>query len=162
MKKISILVLIFVMFLGTTNANASTRNKFIKRTAKYLCQEAKKILKDFKYNRDLLANVIYHENWYTDKEKKTARWTGAVVLNRVESPNFPNTIEGVLYQKHPIQYSTTSKFFTEEIPQECYDMATELLLHGAPEVPKNVVYQATFKQGSGEWKRLNGESFCYE
>lgn len=148
------------MMIGSKSVNAKQKPwiKSVKHVVNYI----DKTTKEFVYNRNLLANVIYHENWYTDKEKKTARWTGAVVLNRVASPNFPNTIEEVLYQKHPIQYSTTSKFFTEDIPQECYDMATELLIWGAPEVPKNVVYQATFKQGSGEWKRLNGESFCYE
>lgn len=112
---------------------------------------------------DLMAEVIYHENWYTDKEHKAAYLTGAVVLNRVKSKNFPNTIEGVLYQKHPIQYSTTGVFFTKEIPEECRQMAIDILAHGTPDVPENVVYQATFVQGSGDWiEPINGEHFCYE
>ena len=110
---------------------------------------------------DLLSACMQLENG--NNGDRCLLLTGSVVLNRRDYVSWcPNTVEGVLYQKHPIQYSTTSKFFTEDIPQECYDMATELLIYGAPEVPKNVVYQATFKQGSGEWKRLNGESFCYE
>lgn len=146
------------MLVGNTPVSAKQKPwiKSVKHIVNYIDETTK----EFIHNRNLLANVIYHENWYTDKEKKTARWTGAVVLNRVKSTKFPNTIEEVLYQKHPIQYSTTSSFFTEEIPQECYDMATELLLYGAPEVPDNVLYQATFKQGK-IWKELNGEIFCY-
>lgn len=107
---------------------------------------------------NLMANVIYYENWYTDAEKETAYWTGAVVLNRVKSDKFPNTIYDVLYQRG--QYSTTKKFFTKEIPEECYEMAQRILAYGTPDVPENVVFQATFKQGK-VWKTKNGEVFCY-
>lgn len=109
---------------------------------------------------NLLAEVIYWENWNTDSEKKTAYWTGAVVMNRVKSDKFPNTIKDVLYQKHPTQYSTTGKFFTKELPAEVYEMAEDILRNGTPDVPENVLYQATFRQGK-VWKCLNGEVFCF-
>lgn len=111
---------------------------------------------------ELLANVIYFENWNTDPEKKTAYWTGAVVLNRVKSERWPSTIREVLYQSNPRQYSTTGKFFTKEIPAECYDMARDLIENGAPDVPETVVFQSRRKQGSGVWQVINGEYFCYE
>lgn len=106
----------------------------------------------------LLAEVIYHENWHTDKEKLTARYTGAVVMNRVNSPEWPDSVESVLYQKG--QYSTTKKFFTVQLPDECYDMARDIYVNGTPDVPEDVVFQATFKQGK-IWKIINGEYFCY-
>lgn len=106
----------------------------------------------------LLAEVIYHENWHTDKEKLTARYTGAVVMNRVNSPEWPDSVEGVLYQKG--QYSTTKKFFTVQLPDECYDVARDIYVNGTPDVPEDVVFQATFKQGK-IWKVINGEYFCY-
>lgn len=106
----------------------------------------------------LLAEVIYHENWHTDKEKLTARYTGAVVMNRVNSLEWPDSVEGVLYQKG--QYSTTKKFFTVQLPDECYDMARDIYVNGTPDVPEDVVFQATFKQGK-IWKVINGEYFCY-
>lgn len=110
---------------------------------------------------NLLAELIYWENWYTDAEKETAYWTGAVVMNRVASPEFPNTIKGVIYQTKPCkQYAVTGKFFTKELPEECYEMARNILLKGTDDVPKNVLYQATFKQGK-IWKQKNGEIFCY-
>lgn len=109
---------------------------------------------------DLLANAIYWENWYTDAEKETAYWTGAVIVNRKKSKDFPNTIKEVLYQKNPTQYSTTKYFFTKEIPEECYKMARYILAFGTPDVPENVLYQATFKQGK-VWREKNGEVFCY-
>lgn len=109
----------------------------------------------------LLANVIYFENWHTDPERLAAYYTGAVVLNRVASKHFPNTIKGVLYQKG--QYVTTKKFFSVELPAECYELAKNLLIHGAPDVPKRVIYQSTHREfGSGVWKEINGEFFNFE
>ena len=107
-----------------------------------------------------LANGIYHENWNTDKDHVAAYYTGAVVMNRVKSPNFPDNVHDVLYQKG--QYSTTHKFFTKEIPEECYQMARDIIENGTPDVPENVVYQSMREQGSGVWKVINGEYFCYE
>ncbi|MBQ6024575.1 MAG: cell wall hydrolase [Lachnospiraceae bacterium] len=107
---------------------------------------------------NLTAEVIYWENWYTDKNKEAAYDTGAVAWNRVKSPEFPDTLEGVLYQKG--QYSTTKYFFTQELPKECYEMAEDIVLNGTPDVPETVLFQATFKQGK-VWKVINGEYFCF-
>ena len=116
---------------------------------------------------DLMSEVIYHENWYTDKEHKAAYYTGAVVLNRIKSDEpwlhlkGDKTVHDVVYAKG--QYSTTHKFFTVEIPAECRQMAIDILSNGTPDVPENVIYQATFVQGSGDWiEPINGEHFCYE
>ena len=102
---------------------------------------------------DLLAEVMYWENWHTDSEHITAYYTGAVVMNRVKSKNWPDTIEKVLYQRG--QYSTTKYFFTKEVPEECYQIARDILIFGTPDVPENVIFQSTFRQGSGKWKVIN-------
>lgn len=107
---------------------------------------------------NLTAEVIFWENWYTDKNKEAAYDTGAVAWNRVKSPKFPNTLEEVLYQKG--QYSTTKYFFTQELPKECYEMAEDIVMNGTPDVPETVLFQATFKQGK-VWKVINGEYFCF-
>lgn len=116
---------------------------------------------------DLMAEVIYWENWYTDEDHLAAYYTGAVVLNRIDSDESwlhlkgDKTVYDVVYAKG--QYSTTKYFFTKEIPDECRQMAIDILSHGTPDVPKNVIYQATFIQGSGDWiEPINGEHFCYE
>ena len=109
---------------------------------------------------NLLAEVIYHENWHTDKDHLAAYYTGAVVMNRVKSKNWPDTIEKVLYQKG--QYSTTKYFFKKEIPEECYQMARDILIYGTNDVPSNVIFQAMRKQGSGVWKKVGTDYFCYE
>ena len=46
---------------------------------------------------ELLARVIYGEARGESFEGQVA--VGAVVLNRLEDPRFPNTLEGVIYQK---------------------------------------------------------------
>ena len=120
----------------------------------------KQIEKEKQLRKDinLTAEVIFWENWYTDKNKEAAYDTGAVAWNRVKSSKFPNTLEEVLYQKG--QYSTTKYFFTQELPKECYEMAEDIVMNGTPDVPETVLFQATFKQGK-VWKVINGEYFCY-
>lgn len=108
---------------------------------------------------NLLAEVMYHENWNTDSEHLAAYYTGAVVMNRVNSKDWPNTIKEVLYQKG--QYSTTKKFFTKEIPAECYELAEMILRDGTPDVPENVIFQSMQKLGKGTWKKVNTDYFCY-
>lgn len=117
---------------------------------------------------ELLAEVMFHENYVNGEE--VMYYTGAVVMNRVKSKHYPDTIKGVLYQNHPRQYGTTDEFFTKTVPQEVYTLAVKILKYGTSDVPDNVVYQAMFRQGSGVWKRIPSvyaptkdiEYFCYE
>ena len=109
---------------------------------------------------ELLANVMFHENWNTDSEHLAAYYTGAVVMNRVNSEVWPDTIRDVLYQSG--QYSTTRKFFTKELPGECLEMAKRIIEEGTPDVPANVVFQSMRKQGSGIWQKVNTDYFCYQ
>lgn len=106
---------------------------------------------------ELLANVMYHEN-YANGEY-CMRLTGSVVLNRVNADWYPDTIEDVLYQKG--QYSTVSKFFTTEIPDEVYQYAKELLIFGSI-APEYVLFQSmNSRLGKGIWYEYNGEYFNY-
>ena len=108
----------------------------------------------------LIAEVIFWENWFTDPEHLAAYYTGAVAMNRVHSPAWPDTVKGVLYQKG--QYSTTKYFYTKELPPEVYDMAWDIYRNGTPDVPENVVFQSMQKGlGRGHWKVINGEYFAY-
>lgn len=133
--------------------------KSMKAVRKYIIQQAEK--RKFEETEiKLLAEIIYWENWFTDKAKIAAYRTGAVVMNRVKSPKWPNTVYDVAYERG--QYSTTKYFYTKEIPEECYEMAKDIYYNGTPDVPYNVVFQATFKQGYGDWDEpINGEHFCY-
>ena len=130
------------------------------REHKIMTERLIKYMEHQKEEINLLAEVIYHENWHTDKEHLAAYYTGAVVMNRVNSKAWPNTVKEVLYQKG--QYSTTKLFYTKEIPQECYDMARDIYKNGTPDVPENVIFQSMQpKLGRGYWKVINGEYFAY-
>lgn len=109
-------------------------------------------------DRELLAQVMYWENY--DNGVEAMLLTGSVVLNRVKSGEWGgDTIKKVIYAKG--QYSTTGYFYTKTIPDEVYSLAEKLLTEGSM-APENVVYQAMFKQGSGVYKQVGTDYFCYE
>ena len=118
----------------------------------------------YPYEIQLLAEVMYHENYVNGEE--VMYYTGAVVMNRVRSKEFPNTVKKVLYQNNPRQYSTTDKFFTKDIPESVYHLACKVA-KGTSDVPSGVLYQAMFRQGE-IWKAIPSsysskdvEYFCY-
>lgn len=88
---------------------------------------------------------------------------GEVVLNRVASPEFPDTIYDVVYQKN--QYSSVSSpSFSSLVPsQDCVDVALRLLQGERLMVP-SVVFQSNYAQGEifsiHEDRRLGNTYFC--
>ena len=167
MKRIIILTALFMILLPVTQTKAKTKvpEPTFEETVEARVREHKVMLDRLiaawehrKEEINLLAEVIYHENWHTDKEHLAAYYTGAVVMNRVNSKAWPNTVKEVLYQRG--QYSTTKLFYTKEIPQECYDMARDIYKNGTPDVPENVIFQAMRPLGK-TWKRVNTDYFCY-
>lgn len=77
---------------------------------------------------------------------------GSVVLNRVAADDFPDTVRGVVFD--PGQYSPTwNGSFDKEPSQDSWDTA-EFLLENGSQIPEDCIWQAEFKQGSGEWDRF--------
>jgi len=113
----------------------------------------------------LLAKIMYAEagsNWLSDEWKMCV---GEVVLNRVASPEFPDTIRDVLEQ--PGQYyGKNSRYFEAIRPDErCVKLALRLL-EGERQMDSSVVFQANFRQGSGVHtsfydKYLGWSYFCF-
>lgn len=92
----------------------------------------------------LLARVIDAEasDICTDEHKMC---TGQVILNRMNSNKYPNTLREVVYDKG--QYaSVENDRLKEEITKESLDVARRLL-NGEKILPDDVVYQAEFPQG---------------
>lgn len=113
----------------------------------------------------LLAKVIYAEAGSEFLSDEWKMCVGEVVLNRVASPEFPNTIPDVVYQ--PGQYyGAQSGYIASLIPSErCIEIAKRLL-DGERIMEPSVVFQANFKQGSGVYKALYDNNlgwtyFCY-
>lgn len=95
---------------------------------------------------DLLAKIIYLEaGGCTYRHKQLV---GCVVINRVNSSKFPNTVEDVVYQKNQY-YPRGSKYLANAKPDsECYEIARDLLANGNHGIcPSNILFQAEFVQG---------------
>jgi hypothetical protein len=85
---------------------------------------------------------------------------GSVVLNRVASEYFPDTMYEVIYQKG--QYACTWDGNIEKEPNErAYKIAEDLLRNGSV-LPANVIFQAEFKQGDGVYSKVQNMYFCYK
>lgn len=109
---------------------------------------------------EMLAHLIGGEagaDWCKDE---MLYYVGSVVLNRMNSKDFPNTMEGVIFQKG--QYACTWDGNYNRTPSErCYRIAEQLLTYGSV-LPENVVFQAEFKQGSGVYEKVQNMYFCYK
>lgn len=105
---------------------------------------------------DLLARVIYCES--NTLSEKAQIYTGSVVVNRVNSEYYPNTLEEVVYEKN--QYACVNKLYKITPTEWQYEIAEDLLKNGS-RIPEEVVFQAEFKQGSGVWKIIGNTFYCY-
>ena len=91
---------------------------------------------------ELLASLIQSEagsDWMTDELQQ---WVGQVVMNRVASPDFENTIKSVIFEKG--QYSTAHRL---QKPSSRAIKNAEIVLQGKSNCPRDVIWQANFKQG---------------
>ena len=101
-------------------------------------------------------------SWLSDEWKMAV---GEVLLNRVASPEFPNTVEECIYQ--PGQYySKNSSYFKKLLPWERETRLAWRLLEGERHLEPSVVFQANFAQGARTFKSfydryLGRTYFCY-
>ncbi len=115
-----------------------------------------------------LAAVIWQEAGSTYCSDTLQYYVGNVVMNRVESSEFPNTIRGVITSRgqygtmywNGVSIPTPQDPITEAAIERCYDKAKKIL-EGYRPLPKSVVYQAGFVQGSGVHSCVDGMYFCY-
>lgn len=89
-----------------------------------------------------------------------------VIINRVNSSIYPNTIYEVLTEY--MQYGTMWKYGVsfpdwadDKVKEQCYFVAKRIL-DGERFCPENVLFQAEFEQGSGVFKQFGDDYyFCY-
>lgn len=94
----------------------------------------------------VLSHIISAEAGNCDEEMMIA--VGSVVLNRVNDYRFPDTIEEVVFQRDPLQYSPTENgTYWDEPTEEAVEVAQMLLEEGS-QIPEGVVWQAEFPQGT--------------
>lgn len=108
-----------------------------------ICSDEEKISFDELY---LLARVIYSEagsDWLDDDFRICV---GEVVLNRVASPEFPDSIHDVVYQKGQYPVVSSPGFAGMKPGKDCVDAALRLLQGERLMVP-SVIYQSDSIQG---------------
>lgn len=102
----------------------------------------------------LLSRVVYREagsSWLSEEWKMSV---GEVVLNRVESPEFPNSVREVVMQ--PGQYGGLCADFQYLRPsQACVEAALRLLCGERVLNEPSVVFQSNDYLGSGVYKKLS-------
>lgn len=99
---------------------------------------------------DNLAHIINAESGNQPMEGKLA--VGAVILNRVESPSFPNTIRGVVYA--PNQFTPVSNGSIRLTPNSESVIAAKLCLEGV-RVNDNIYYFVNPKSSPNSWASRN-------
>lgn len=104
----------------------------------------------------MLAHLLAGECQSYSRECQEA--VGSVVLNRVKSHRYPNTIEGVIFQRG--QYACTRNGMYDREPTARNWEVAEYLLRNGSQLPANIYFQSTFKQGDFVYARIDGEVFC--
>ena len=99
---------------------------------------------------DLLSRLIYAESGNQPLEGKIA--VGNVVLNRVASPLFPNTVADVIYQ--PNQFSPAGSGHLSRTPNAESVVAAKLCLEGA-NTAGNALYFVNPVTSPGSWASRN-------
>lgn len=105
--------------------------------------------------RELLARVVYAESNTEALEGQIA--VAQVVLNRVRSESFPDTVSEVIYQER--QFSTApilGRVTPTENNYEAVDLAFELEV-----VPYDVLYFSRGAENDRVWGRIGAHVFCY-
>ena len=117
---------------------------------------------------EALAIIIYQEAGGDACSDETRSMVGTVVLNRVESDLFPDTIQEVATQKR--QYGRlywTGLVWPERASnpgeahavERAYDCA-RAILEGERALPADVIWQAEFPQGTETVAHQDGLYFC--
>ena len=104
----------------------------------------------------IMAHVLAGEcQSYPDEEQL---YVGSVVLNRVKSPLYPNTIKGVVFQRG--QYSCTwDGNYNREPTERNWNNAKRLLENGSV-LPEYVIYQSGARQGR-VYLKTRWHYYCY-
>lgn len=138
----------------------------IKNEPKEIVEEVEEKQFAYPYTEEELetfAHLLYAEAGSEVCCDTTIYYVGSVVLNRVNSKKYPNTLLEVIYQKG--QYYPTWHGFMSNTPTErCYRIAKDLLENGSI-LPEEVLGQADYniykKYGSKLYAELDGEYFFY-
>lgn len=85
-----------------------------------------------------------------------------VVLNRILSPSFPDTVDEVVYQTGPIQFSPAALIPETTAGEEQYRAVEEALTAAEPITDADVVYFSTKGENDRVFATIGAHVFCRE
>ncbi len=90
---------------------------------------------------DLLCRIVYAENGADDIPDWVMQYTTEVIMNRVASSEFPNTVYGVVTETNPVQYETYWNGMADQTPSNrCIENVRYALMH--EQLPDYIVGQS--------------------
>lgn len=95
-----------------------------------------------------------------DQCAKGQQAVAEVILNRVISPDFPDTVHGVLHQQNPVQF-TTAELISTAIPTEAQETALEAALYGESVLPASVVFFSQEGENDRVYTTIQDHVFYY-
>lgn len=110
-----------------------------------------------KEDKDLIARVVWAEA--RGESDKGQQAVAEIVLNRLNSANFPDNLHDVIYGEG--QFRTAWLLDKAEPYQTQYE-AIERAIYGPYVLPTNVVYFAWEKENDKVWGKIGKHVFCYE
>ena len=130
----------------------------------FLYHEEDVILSDPRYpeieltaeEKQLLARVVWVEAQGECAEGQQA--VAEVVLNRMHSEEFGNTLKGVIYAQGQFR---SVPFLDDATPYQAQYEAIEKAIYGPYVLPENVFYFATYPATEEIWGEIGGHIFCY-
>ena len=106
---------------------------------------------------DLLAKVVWVEAQGESFEGQQA--VAEVVLNRLASANYPNTLHDVIYAEGQFR---SVPYLDDATPWQVQYDAIECALYGPYVLPMDVMYFAQQPTNYNIWGTIGGHVFCYE
>lgn len=104
---------------------------------------------------DLLAKVVWVEAQGESFEGQQA--VAEVALNRLVSPDFPDTLYDVIYAEGQFR---SVPFLEDATPWQVQYEAIEAALYGPNVLPMNVMYFAQQPTNGNVWGKIGGHVFC--
>lgn len=126
-------------------------NKAEKRNERYMSVEMSG------EETELLARIIWLEARGESEQGQQA--VAEVVLNRVLSNQFPDTVYEVLSQGNPTQFTTWAYRDSAKPTETQYDMIHNAL-YGETVLDEDVVFFATRAENKNVWGTIGGHTFC--
>ena len=159
--------------LGKQYDKVQSENKELENENKDLKLELKRVeIPKYKYSEKevmLLAKCVQAEAGYTNY--KSQRLVTKVILNRVESTKFPNSITKVIYQKNgkipQFSVAYNGALDKQKVTSKTLANVQSVLLYGC-DMPKNVLFFYASSLRENNWvkslriyKEVEGTIFSY-